>query len=194
MGVLSDWLFGKPDEGWKHADGSDVKPTTHDETNEAYTTPSEDLTPGESHPEDVETPVAATTDPYRDASGYKIVPDIAVTGVRTKTSDDLKSLELWLRFQNNSELPVELTTLTLLKHTEHLYNHLESGRSEENEVYSGKTPTTNTVTTAELQFKIVGSGDFFQTTYTVHYDLEKRPHGTFYIPVRFTRRAPTRDI
>lgn len=133
------------------------------------------------------------TDPYHDSAGNKIVPEVGIERVKTDLSASMDSLEVWALIKNYSQFEVELTRVTMLGY--HSHGHFfKPGESFELQIFRGDTPTTDASHTVELQYKVVGSGDYFQADHFIRYDYKETAEGSFYIPVECTLTRPVRDI
>lgn len=136
----------------------------------------------------------AAPDPYHDASGNKIRPEVRIEHVKADLSNDSKHVELWAKLKNHSMFDVEVTRVNILgQHTSPM-RFLKPGELHELRIYAGDTPTSNAYHTADVQYKIVGSGDYFQANHAVRYEYEENEHGRFYVPEEFDFIEPVKDI
>ncbi len=133
-------------------------------------------------------------DPYRDDAGNKIRPEVAIERVKVNLNSDMKRVEIWGFIKNRSEFDVEVSRVNLLGQRTELGHSLGAGESREVRIYNGNTPTSDAYHTAEVQFKIVGSGDYFQADHFIKYRYEQNDSGKYYVPSEFDLTRPIKDV
>lgn len=137
---------------------------------------------------------APQADPHRNASGGKVIPELAVTRLEPHPSSNSTHLEVWATFKNQSNFELELKRIIFLRQHTEPARFLKPGEEHELCIYKGETPRTNAEHKAEIQFKICDNDDYFQAEYQIEYHYEQSPHGNFYIPEELHRIAAARDI
>lgn len=132
-------------------------------------------------------------DVYHDSAGNKIYPEVQIERVKSDVSSDSKHVEVWASVKNYSTFDVEVTRINCFgQYASGCF--LKVGDSRELRIYSGDTPKSEAYHDANVQFKIVGSGDYFQANHYVQFQYEQTEEGNFYIPEEFTFTRPVRDI
>lgn len=191
MGILHDLFFGpslKEDKPVVRADNDEQDWRLEEQVRWADK-PLDDRPANEN-----ETEADKEADPYRDDAGNKIRPEVAIERAKANLSSDMKRLELWTTIKNRSMFNIEVHRVNIIgQHTE-LGHSLRPGESCEVRIYNGSTPTNNAYHTAEIQFKITGSGDYFQADHSIKYHYELNDNGKFYVPEGFDLMRPIKDI
>lgn len=145
-------------------------------------------------PESTEVASREKLDPYIDSSGNKIRPEAVITRLKPTLSDEIRHLEVWVSVKNESDFNIELTGLNFLGSSVDPGKFLSPGEVEEFRAYSGKTPQNSNYHTAQLQYKMTETGDFFQADHYVEFGFEQNEHGKFYLPEEARLTRPVRDI
>lgn len=200
MGFLSDILFGaKPDnnkpsvpkkvkeweeDGWLDEDRKPVSSQSMDDTTVADSSDNE---------QSVDQPVTEEPDPYRDTSGRKILPEIEIERCKSNLSSNSDHLDVWVVLKNESEFDAEVTRINFLGRSA-AGCFLRAGESREIRIYSGDTPKNDSYHTAQVQYKVLGNGDYFQADHHVEYKYEQDGDDSYYIPEEFHITRPVRDI
>lgn len=136
----------------------------------------------------------AATDPYRQASGSKVIPEVIVDHVNPHCSADMSHLELWIRLKNTSNFEVEVMEVRILGQSQGLNRFLKPGESHESCVYKGSVPTNDAQHVAQVDYKIVGNGDYFESDHQIVYRLEDDNGVHHFIPEELKLLRPIRDI
>ena len=134
------------------------------------------------------------TDPYRSANGEKVIPVVSVERVESHLSSDMKHVEIWVTLKNHSDFEIELTRVNLWRQHSSPGRFLKPGEGYEIRMYAGETRTDDAEHTAEVQYKIVQTGDYFQADYRIDYRSEHEGDNDFYIPEELKLIEPVRDI
>lgn len=134
------------------------------------------------------------SNPYRQASGSKIIPEVIVDHVTSHCSGDMSRLELWLRLKNTSNFEVEVMEVRILGQSQRLNRFLKPGESHECCVYKGAVPTDNAHRIAQVDYKIVGNGDYFESDHQIGYRLEDDNGVHHFIPEDLKLIRPVRDV
>lgn len=187
MGLFHDLLFGASPKG-----ENELQEPTKDDELERRAEELERRSGAPLNLEDANEPQKAS-DPYRDSAGNKIYPDVEIVRVKSDLSSDSKHLEIWAFVKNQSIFDVEVTRINCLGQSASGC-FLKVGDSRELRIFSGNTPTSEAYHDANVQFKVIGSGDYFQANHYVQYHYEQTEHGNFYIPDEFKFTRPVRDI
>jgi len=144
--------------------------------------------------DDKATTQPAVTDPYRQASGGKVIPEVIVDHVNPHCSADMSHLELWIRLKNTSNFEVEVMEVRILGQSQGLNRFLKPGESHESCVYKGSVPTNDAQHVAQVDYKIVGNGDYFESDHQIDYRLEDDNGVHHFIPEELKLIRPIRDI
>ena len=132
--------------------------------------------------------------PYRQASGSKVIPEVIVENVNPHCSADMSHLELWIRLKNTSAFEVEVMEVRILGQSQGLNRFLKPGESHDSCVYKGSVPTNNAQHVAQVDYKIVGNGDYFESDHQIDYRLEDDNGVQHFIPEALKLLRPIRDI
>ncbi|MGB4762722.1 MAG: hypothetical protein WBP12_05210 [Candidatus Saccharimonas sp.] len=170
MGWFADFVFGKPQEQQAGVDQAQQASNNQ---------------PGLT---------AEPQDPHREADGSKIIPEVTVSRVEYHPSGDMKKLELWMELYNESQLEVEVKRFEVLGQSTELGRFLKPGEKYEVRVYRGDTPRDDSRDRANMQYRIVGNGDYFQSDHMVEFKLEEREGERWYLPCELQFVGPVRDI
>ena len=134
-------------------------------------------------------------DRYHLASGQKIIPEIEVERIKAQPSSDSKSLEIWAYIHNLASFDIELDKYELLGQRGDLNKFLKPGEIFELRMYRGAMPENDSVRKMYIQYKIVGTGDYFQADHTINYKYEQDSQGNkWYMPDSLKLIRPVRDI
>ena len=134
-------------------------------------------------------------DRYHLASGQKIIPEIEVERIKAQPSSDNKSLEIWAYIHNLASFDIELDKYELLGQRGDLNKFLKPGEIFELRMYRGAMPENDSVRKMYIQYKIVGTGDYFQADHTINYKYEQDSQGNkWYMPDNLKLIRPVRDI
>ena len=134
-------------------------------------------------------------DRYHLASGQKIIPEIEVERIKAQPSSDNKSLEIWAYIHNLASFDIELDKYELLGQRGDLNKFLKPGEIFELRMYRGAMPENDSVRKMYIQYKIVGTGDYFQADHTIDYKYEQDSQGNkWYMPDSLKLIRPVRDI
>ena len=134
-------------------------------------------------------------DRYHLASGQKIIPEIEVERIKAQPSSDNKSLEIWSYIHNFASFDIELDKYELLGQRGDLNKFLKPGEIFELRMYQGAMPENDSVRKMYIQYKIVGTGDYFQADHTINYKYEQDSQGNkWYMPDNLKLIRPVRDI
>ncbi len=136
----------------------------------------------------------STVDPYRQASGGKVIPEVIIDHVNPHCSADMSHLELWLRLKNTSTFEVEVMEVRILGQSQGLNRFLKPGESHDCCVYKGSVPTNNAQRVAQVDYKIVGNGDYFESDHQIDYRIEDDNGVQHFIPEELKLLRPIRDI
>ena len=137
---------------------------------------------------------AEPTDPYRAANGQKVIPVVSIERVESHLSNDMKRVEIWATVKNHSDFEIELTRVNLWRQNSNPGRFLKPGEGYEIRVYAGDTRTDDAEHKAEVQYKIVQTGDYFQADYRIDYRYENEGENDFYVPEELKLIEPIRDI
>lgn len=171
MGWFANFVFGKPqDTQGVSAQGGDAQPNAAavSEVN--------------------------AQDPHREQDGSKIIPEVTVSRVEPHPSSDMKQLELWIELHNQSQFEVEVRRCEILGQSSDPGRFLKPGEKFEIKVYRGDTPRDDSRNKANLQYKIVGNGDYFQSDHLVEFKIETADGVRWYLPCELELVGPVRDI
>lgn len=138
--------------------------------------------------------VDVRSDTTHDANGRKIIPEVYIEHVETHMSGDMKHIELWVRFKNNSPLEIEIRRVNVFGLHGQFSRHLRAGEVHEEKIYSGDILHTNSYHTCEVQFKITESGDYFQANHEIRYHYDRDERGERYVPNEMLLIRPIRDL
>lgn len=141
-----------------------------------------------------DTQQAEVSDPYHKASGEKIRPEVIVDNVNSHCSADMSHLELWVNLKNISTFEVEVMEVRILGQSQGLNRFLKPGKSHDCCVYKGSVPTNNAQHIAQVDYKIVGNGDYFESDHQIDYRLEDDNGVQHFIPEELKLLRPIRDI
>lgn len=134
-------------------------------------------------------------DQYHLAGGQKIIPEIEVERIKAQPSSDNKSLEIWAYIHNLASFDIELDKYELLGQRGDLNKFLKPGEIFELRMYRGAMPKNDSVRKMYIQYKIVGTGDYFQADHTIDYKYEQDSQGNkWYMPDSLKLIRPVRDI
>ena len=134
-------------------------------------------------------------DQYHLAGGQKIIPEIEVERIKAQPSSDNKSLEIWAYIHNLASFDIELDKYELLGQRGDLNKFLKPDEIFELRMYQGAMPENDSVRKMYIQYKIVGTGDYFQADHTINYKYEQDSQGNkWYIPDSLKLIRPVRDI
>jgi|EndMetStandDraft_4_1072995.scaffolds.fasta_scaffold336745_2 hypothetical protein len=136
-------------------------------------------------------PVA--NDPYHQASGGKVIPEVVVESVNAHCTADMSHMDLWLRLKNTSTLEVEVMEVRILGQSQGLNRFLQPGESHDCCIYKGSVPTNDAQHVAQVDYKIVGNGDYFESDHHVSYRLEDDNGVHHFIPEGLKLLRPIRD-
>ena len=175
MGWLRDLIFGEPDgddEYLARLNNNDmVSPQdnrgSRDENNfdKDISEVAADTRKSDSKPQ---------PDQYHSANGQKVIPEIEVERTEAHPSGDNKYLEVWAHIRNHASFDVEIFELRL---------------------YRGPMPQSDSVRKMYIQYKIVGTGDYFQADHMIEYKYEQDNRGNkWYMPDELKLLRPVRDI
>ena len=191
MGWLRNLIFGEPDDEYL-ARISSIK--NIGESSRAGL-PQEINGDVENKPD--ETPAVSEQEPdqYHLAGGQKIIPEIEVERIKAQPSSDNKSLEIWAYIHNLASFDIELDKYELLGQWGDLNKFLKPGEIFELRMYRGAMPENDSVRKMYIQYKIVGTGDYFQADHTINYKYEQDSQGNkWYMPDSLKLIRPVRDI
>lgn len=124
-----------------------------------------------------------------DSHGQKVIPEIAVHHVECHTSGD--HLEVWVKVHNASNVRLFVDKIDAFgMRTEFDYD-LAPGAERQLRVYRGPVLRNNSYQYADINYRSVEVGDYFQARFFVEYDYE---HDGTYQPNDFNLQHPIRDI
>ena len=132
--------------------------------------------------------------PYQTSTGQKIIPEVEVERLEAHLSGDNRNLELWAHIRNHADFDIELDKYEILGQRGDLQKFLKPGEIFELRIYRGDTPRNNYVRKMYIQFKVVGTGDYFQADHQIQYQHEQDGDDTWYIPEELELLRPIRDI
>ena len=135
----------------------------------------------------------AAANPYRQASGGKVIPEVIAESVNPHCSADMSHLELWVRLKNTSVFEVEVMEVRILGQSQGLNRFLKPGESHDCCVYKGSVPTNDAQHVAQVDYKIVGNGDYFESDHQIGYRLEDDNGVHHFIPEGLKLLRPIRD-
>lgn len=136
---------------------------------------------------------AESSDIYHQSSGSKIIPEVVIDHVEPQCSADMSHLELWIRLKNTAPFDVEVTEVRVLGQSQGLNRFLKSGESHDCCVYKGSIPINDANHVAQVDYKVTGNGDYFESDHQIEYRYEDTEHGKYYIPEEFHLIRPVRD-
>lgn len=106
----------------------------------------------------------------RDNQGRKIIPEFEIENC--KPDDNGSRVDISAKITNTSDARVELDKIILWGQKYELDYRFEPHQSRQMWLYRGPAVRTNSYHTANLIYKLVDSGDYFQADYEIEYDLE----------------------
>ena len=133
-------------------------------------------------------------DPYHQASGGKVIPEVVVDNVNSHCSADMSHMDLWIRLKNTSTFEVEVMEVRILGQSQGLNRFLKPGESHDCCVYKGSVPTNDAQHMAQVDYKIVGNGDYFESDHQIGYRLEDDNGVHHFIPEELKLQRPIRDV
>lgn len=196
MGWLRDLIFGEPD-------GDDEYLARLNNNDMASSQDSRGSRDENNFDKDI-SEVAADTrksddklqpDQYHSANGQKVIPEIEVERTEAHPSGDNKYLEVWAHIRNHASFDVELDKYEILGQRGDLNKFLKPGEIFELRLYRGPMPQSDSVRKMYIQYKIVGTGDYFQADHMIEYKYEQDNRGNkWYMPEELKLLRPVRDI
>ena len=189
MGWLRNLIFGEPDD--------DDEYLARLNNNDDMMAPRDDRDSSEGKDAlgDAAKDETSPDDQYHLASGQKIIPEIEVDRIKAQSSSDNKRLEIWAYIRNHAAFDVELDKYELLGQRGDLNRFLKPGEIFELRLYQGAMPQSDAVRKMYIQYKIVGTGDYFQADHMIEYKYEQDNHGNkWYLPEELKLLRPVRDI
>ena len=191
MGWLRNLIFGEPDDEYL-ARISSIK-NIGDSSRAGL--PQEINGDVENKPDETPAVSEQKPDQYHLAGGQKIIPEIEVERIKAQPSSDNKSLEIWAYIHNLAGFDIELDKYELLGQRGDLNKFLKPGEIFELRMYRGAMPENDSVRKMYIQYKIVGTGDYFQADHTINYKYEQDNQGNkWYMPDSLKLIRPVRDI
>ncbi len=191
MGWLRNLIFGEPDDEYL-ARISSIK-NIGDSSRAGL--PQEINGDVENKPDETPAVSEQKPDQYHLAGGQKIIPEIEVERIKAQPSSDNKSLEIWAYIHNLASFDIELDKYELLGQRGDLNKFLKPGEIFELRMYRGAMPENDSVRKMYIQYKIVGTGDYFQADHTINYKYEQDNQGNkWYMPDSLKLIRPVRDI
>ena len=183
MGRLADAIFGKPkpQAPGLGADGQTDGPDAEVRVEGLSVAPAP-------------MPTEATTDPYHEKGGAKIMPQVVIERLEPHLSGDMRQVEVWATLHNASEFEVEVTQAYLFGLATPLGRYLKPGGRHEVPVYRGVVHRDDADDKGYLQYKICSNGDYFQLDHRVRYRYERTGEHEFYLPEEADPILPIRDI
>ncbi len=133
-------------------------------------------------------PTAAASVPVVN-SGRKVIPQVALS--HDKTHFNGNSIMVTVVVTNRSEVEIELDYINMIGQKTRLDRRLQPGEGHEARVYNGPVPTNDSAHRANLVYKTVQGGDYFQANFQIEYNRES--NGTFSVE-DFHPDGPVRDI
>lgn len=133
---------------------------------------------------------AAPAGPATMQGGQKVIPEVEIEHIEYHESGD--NCEVWATLQNNGTLPVFLDKIVILGQKTELDYELAPGGARQSRLYHGPTPITNAYTYAEMDYRVVATGDYFRGRYTIEYNYESDDNQ--YLPKVLRLQRPVRDI
>ena len=134
-------------------------------------------------------------DQYHSANGQKVIPEIEVERTEAHPSGDNKYLEVWAHIRNHASFDVELDKYEILGQRGDLNKFLKPGEIFELRLYRGPMPQSDSVRKMYIQYKIVGTGDYFQADHMIEYKYEQDNRGNkWYMPDELKLLRPVRHI
>jgi len=128
------------------------------------------------------------------ASEAKVIPEVIVATVNAHCSADMSHMELWVRLKNTSPFEIEVTEMRIFEQSQGLNRFLKPGESHDCCVYKGSVPTNNSQHVAQVDYKTVGNGDYFESEHQIDYHLEDNNGVQYYIPQELKLLRPVRGI
>lgn len=128
--------------------------------------------------------------PYRDAKGRKIIPEVSFERVEPKLSNDREKLEVWATVRNESDMEIEIREIELIKQDVMPGRFLKPGETFELRIYRGDTPKTDDYDDCFVRYRVVGNDDYFESKQHVEFDYDE----PYYVPTEISRVQPVRDI
>jgi hypothetical protein len=184
MGWLRNLIFGEPD------DDSDYLARLNNDANMMQ--PRDDEEGGRPN---VSSDNSTKPDQYHSANGQKVIPEIEVERIESHPSGDNKYLEIWAHIRNHASFDIELDKYELLGQRGDLNKFLKPGEIFELRMYRGAMPQNDIIRRMYIQYKIVGTGDYFQADHMIEYKYEQDSHGNKWcMPEELKLLRPVRDI
>jgi hypothetical protein len=118
---------------------------------------------------------------------------VEIDRCKSNLSSGKDHLDVWVFIKNNSEFDIEVTRINFLGRGA-AGCFLGAGGSREIRIYSGDTPKNDAYKTAQVQYKITESGDYFQTNHYVEYSYEQDGDDEYYVPEEFKLDRVVKDI
>lgn len=131
---------------------------------------------------------------YTLANGQKIIPRVTIERVESHLSDEMRRVEVWVHVRNHSSFDVELTRVNFWRQHTDPGRFLKPGESYEIRIYAGETRHDDAEHKAEVQYKLVQTGDYFQADHHVEYRYERDERAEFYVPEEMRPIEPIRDV
>lgn len=124
-----------------------------------------------------------------DSRGYKIIPKIRISNMKTSRRDNDMTTTAWITNTSNQKVRVDYCYVLGQKQ---VYNReLEPGAGHEVVVYRGKVASNEHNNKARIVYRLVSSDDLFEDEYFVEFYSET--DGAFMLE-EFHEEGPTRDI
>lgn len=137
---------------------------------------------------------AQEVNPYIQANGQKVVPKVSIERVESHLADEMRRIEVWVHVKNLSDFEVELTRVNFWRQHTNPGRFLKPDESHEIRIYAGETRHDDAEHKAELQYKVIQTGDYFQADHHIEYQYERDENREFYIPEDMHLIEPIRDI
>jgi|GEM_PF-1317844 len=131
---------------------------------------------------------AEVQDPTRDSRGHKIIPEVAVTHVKSHLNG--ANMEVYAIVINTSDVPVFLDKMHLLGQKYELDRLLGPGSSHNYRIYRGPAFTYKPHSDADVEYRLESNHDYFRARFYVEFDYQNG----YYLPEEFHLEGPIKDI
>lgn len=109
-------------------------------------------------------------DPYRTATGQKVIPEVIIK--RCVTHENGDDIELWMTFVNDSPLEIVLDKIALLGVTTQFDHHMRAGEERDHMVYRGDKLKNGNYTKAQIYYRVQATGDYFCADQQIMYEAQ----------------------
>lgn len=124
-----------------------------------------------------------------DARGFKIIPVITMTDLRSHRDGNELRVTAWI--MNDSDQRIRLDSCYLLKQKNQYDHELGPHQSHEFTLYQGPVPHDESEHRAQIVYRLQANGDSFQRNYRIEYHVESGGSRTV---DRLEEDGPVRDV